>query len=38
LSHGAALLDIDKAALFLAEADRPAAPGLAKVIMSGLAA
>ena len=38
LSHGAALLDIDKAALFLAEAERPSAPRLAKVILSGLGA
>ncbi len=38
LSHGAALLDIDGAAVFLSPADRPSAPGLAKVVLDGLAA
>ena len=38
LSHGAALLDIDKAASFLPEVERPSAPRLAKVIMAGLVA
>jgi hypothetical protein len=38
LCHGAALLDIDKAALFLPEAERPSAPRLAKAILCGLGA
>jgi AcrR family transcriptional regulator len=35
--HGAALLDIDQATQFLTEAERPTAPKLTKVILSGLA-
>ena len=36
LSHGAALLDIDRATAFLAVDQRPTAPDLAKLIVGGL--
>ena len=36
LSHGAALLDIDRATAFLAEDQRPSAGDLAKLIVGGL--
>ena len=37
LSHGAALLDIDRATAFLADQARPTAAGLGRMVMSGLA-
>ena len=36
LSHGAALLDIDRSMSFLPEAERPDAAALARVVLSGL--
>lgn len=38
LSHGAALLDIDRSMSFLAESERPNAASLARVVLSGMEA